>query len=254
MSAATSVIYKILCTPTGKFYIGSAVSFSKRKAEHLRRLRNGTHVNPKLQGVFNKYGQDALHFSILIRCGKGDLLRLEQVWMDRLKPSLNISPFANRPAPQNWTPDKRQAAAVRARTLFAGKRHTEETRRVIAEKAKARYRTKGHPLQGTVWSGDRQKQAETMRRLHREGRLFSHAKLYGVSEEQKQKTRATIARNGGRKGIKNGHYKPEIDEVFCHARDLIVGGISIKDALRITGLPRSTYYKRMRKEQPDGRD
>lgn len=249
MSAATSVIYKIMCVPTGKFYVGSAVNFVRRKAEHLRRLRTGTHVNPKLQAVYNKYGPDQLRFYILLRCPKEELLRLEQLWMDRLKPSLNISPFANRPAPQEWTKERRGAAAKRARILFKGKHHTEYTKRVIAEKARARHKSIGHPMQGRTWSGDREAHAETMRRLHKEGRLHSHAKLHGVSTAQKEKIRATIAKNGGRKGPKNGHYKPEIDVIFRRTRELVDAGKSIKEALRTTGLPRSTYYKRWYKEQ-----
>ena len=136
--------------------------------------------------------------------------------------------------------------------MFRGKAHTQETKKIIAHKAKFRFATIGHPLQGTSWRGDRTKQAATMRRLHREGRLVPHAKLYGVSEEQKQKTRDTIAKNGGRRGERNAHYKPELGVAVSKAKMLIANGTPIKQALEVTGLARSTYYKRLKQGANDG--
>lgn len=53
-------VYVIKCIPTGRFYIGSSDNIAKRKARHLRTLRNGTHHNVVLQRVFNKYGEVSL--------------------------------------------------------------------------------------------------------------------------------------------------------------------------------------------------
>lgn len=252
MSARTSAIYKITCQANGMFYIGSTVDFRRREREHLRKLRSSKHVNPILQNLYNKYGEDSLEFRVIIRSEPELLLVREQAWISRLHPTINVSPYADRPAPRVWTEEAREVAAQRARQMFLGKHHTTPTKRILSEKAKARLQTRGHPLQGKRWPGDRARHASIMRRLHAEGRLIVHAKLYGVSEAQKEKMRRTIAANGGRYGRNNGNYKPEIEAVYAATVRLVERGVSLKDALRTTGLARSTYYKRRDKERFDG--
>lgn len=253
MSASNSGIYKIKCLPSGAFYIGSAYNFRVRWREHTRLLNHNRHVNKKLQAAWNKYGADSFAFTVLIRCDKSEVLRYEQIWMDKLQPTLNISKNASRPSPVAWTPERRIAAKERGKVLFLGKSHTAETRLLLAALTKQRLRYRGHPMQGVAWTGDRAKQAETMRRLHREGVLTPHAKLHGVSEAQREKTRVTIARNGGREGRRNGHYKPELDAVFIATLSEVAKGASVDTARAITGIAKSTYYKRLRKlEQVNG--
>jgi group I intron endonuclease len=246
VSASNSGIYKLKCLPSGAFYIGSAFNFRTRWREHTRLLNQKRHVNKKLQAAWNKYGADSFTFTVLIRCDKSEVLRYEQIWMDKLQPTLNISKNASRPSPVAWTPERRIAAKERGKVLFLGKSHTAETRLLLSALAKQRLRYRGHPMQGVVWTGDRAKQAETMRRLHREGVLVSHAKLHGVSEAQREKMRVTIARNGGREGRRNGHYKPGLDAVFLATLAEVAKGASVDAARAVTGIAKSTYYKRLR--------
>ena len=42
-------IYRILCIPTGKSYIGQTIDINRRKHEHFSTLRRNKHENPKLQ-------------------------------------------------------------------------------------------------------------------------------------------------------------------------------------------------------------
>lgn len=86
-------IYKIT-SPSGNFYIGSAVNFKKRWNLHLHRLKNKTHENSKLQKAFLKYGQEGLKFEKLIICSKIDLLSYEQKLIDFFKPVYNICMIA----------------------------------------------------------------------------------------------------------------------------------------------------------------
>jgi group I intron endonuclease len=79
----SSGVYRILCVPTGKFYIGSAVDLPKRWDQHRRALRHGKHVNCYLQKAWNRYGEESFAFSVLESVEASDLLRSEQVWMDR---------------------------------------------------------------------------------------------------------------------------------------------------------------------------
>lgn len=59
-----------------KWYIGSAISWQKRKAKHIKMLRTNNHANKHLQYAYNKY-QD-FSFIVLQTCGISELLELEQ--------------------------------------------------------------------------------------------------------------------------------------------------------------------------------
>jgi group I intron endonuclease len=78
----TSGIYRLLCVPTGKFYIGSAIDLRERWNRHRGRLRCGNHVNCHLQQAWNKYGEASFSFSVLECVDPADLLCREQVWLD----------------------------------------------------------------------------------------------------------------------------------------------------------------------------
>ena len=88
-------IYKIE-SPSGNFYIGSAVNVRKRLVMHRRQLRDGTHVNSALRNAAAKYGVDRLQFTEYACVLDRKYLReLEQILMDELKPSYNISKTAD---------------------------------------------------------------------------------------------------------------------------------------------------------------
>jgi len=94
-----SGIYQILCKPTGKFYVGSAVWLAKRKRHHREALLAGTHYNQYLQRAWNKYGNDAFIFSVLEYCEKEKLVNREQHYIDLSKAAnrkfgFNIQPKA----------------------------------------------------------------------------------------------------------------------------------------------------------------
>lgn len=56
-------IYQIQNTITKQSYIGQTIDIYRRQRVHFRRLRNNTHVNPKLQAAWNKYGEDNFSFT-----------------------------------------------------------------------------------------------------------------------------------------------------------------------------------------------
>lgn len=60
-----SGVYKIICIPTSKFYIGSTSCFYKRKYQHAKRLRIDAHYNKLLQNAWNKYGEASFEFHIV---------------------------------------------------------------------------------------------------------------------------------------------------------------------------------------------
>jgi group I intron endonuclease len=95
---SASCIYKISSKLDGRLYIGSAIDFDKRKYEHLKRLRKGTHHSKKLQHFYWKYGESSLDFSIIELCEIDKLLEREQYWIDETKAytksGFNICPTA----------------------------------------------------------------------------------------------------------------------------------------------------------------
>jgi group I intron endonuclease len=75
-------IYKIINVLNGKFYIGSAVDFKKRKARHIWRLRRGDHTNKHLQAAWGRYGEKAFVFAVVQEVLKNeDILRIENAWL-----------------------------------------------------------------------------------------------------------------------------------------------------------------------------
>lgn len=51
-------IYKIINKVTNEKYVGQTTNFSRRIEDHLSKLRNNKHINPKLQASWNKYGEE----------------------------------------------------------------------------------------------------------------------------------------------------------------------------------------------------
>jgi group I intron endonuclease len=65
-------VYGILNTITSKWYIGSSIELSKRMGRHLWELRKGVHHSTKLQRSFDKHGESAFQFKILLVCEAKD--------------------------------------------------------------------------------------------------------------------------------------------------------------------------------------
>ena len=84
----------VFTSPSGGQYVGSAVDLDKRRSEHLRALRRGTHCNPALQKAFDKYGERNIKFDILMRCERQEVVAKEQHFIDSLKPRYNIARVA----------------------------------------------------------------------------------------------------------------------------------------------------------------
>jgi len=107
-----SGIYKILCEPTGKIYVGSAAWLAKRKRHHREAFLAGTHENPYLQRAWNKYGPDAFAYSVLEYCEKEKLTEREQHYIDTLGAAkrdcgFNLCPIAYSNLGRTFGPEMR---------------------------------------------------------------------------------------------------------------------------------------------------
>ena len=76
-------IYQIKCRGNGKIYIGQTIDLDRRRYDHLRNLRRGTHHNHYLQRAFNKYGENSFEFSVLQECSMEELDKAEKDWITK---------------------------------------------------------------------------------------------------------------------------------------------------------------------------
>lgn len=149
-------VYCIQCKVTGKRYIGSsAICLTHRMCQHRTDLRLKSHHSILLQRAWDKYGEQAFHFTILEECPPEKCLEREQHWMDSHqtfdpKFGYNILPKAGSRLGVPIPYEQRQmiSAKLKGRKLTEqhrknisaggkGQKRSEETKRKISEAIKA---------------------------------------------------------------------------------------------------------------------
>ena len=88
-----SGVYEIKRTKTGDRYAGSSADVHRRLDVHCRALRGEYHINSHLQNAWNKYGENAFEFNVLLYCDPELLLVFEQLAIDQ-SGHYNLSPTA----------------------------------------------------------------------------------------------------------------------------------------------------------------
>jgi group I intron endonuclease len=131
-------IYKITCSASGKFYIGSAAKLIFRRRSHISSLKKGNHNNSKLQRAWNKYGPDCFSFETILVCDVKNLLMYEQAIIDGLdavKNGFNICPIAGNGFGRTHSEETKakMKAAWEKRRLTPIAPKSEETKRKISE-------------------------------------------------------------------------------------------------------------------------
>lgn len=143
-----SGIYKIE-SPSGNFYIGSAVNIRRRWHEHKTCLRCNRHYNQPLINAVEKYGLDAMKFSVVEFCSVDKLVEREQAAMDALQPFYNIQKTAGgnclgmkyseetkekvRKAATNISDETREKRRVAAKAQWANKASRDKITKAITE-------------------------------------------------------------------------------------------------------------------------
>ena len=150
-----SGIYRIVNTVNGRVYVGSASCLGGRRKAHEYRLKAGNHHSIKLQRAWNKYGESAFVFEVIEQVsGEASLLEREQHWIDHYdaaKVGYNVAAVAGRTVGIVWTEEQKRKASeskkgvkkspehvAKMSAVRIGKTHSEETRRKIGEKTRAR--------------------------------------------------------------------------------------------------------------------
>jgi len=137
---ATSGIYCIEHIASGRRYVGSAVNIKHRWQTHLLHLRGGRHHSKFLQRCWDKYGEVAFSFRVVLLCDRRNLLWYEQALIDAWAPDYNSAPTAGSQLGLKMSDEakaKMSLAAKRTRN-FTGHRHSEETKRRISEAKRGR--------------------------------------------------------------------------------------------------------------------
>jgi group I intron endonuclease len=78
-------IYRIsVQRPDGSsaLYFGQSSNCKKRFSDHIKTLRGNRHDNSRLQRSFNKYGESAFSFDVVVICRVCDLTMYEQAFVD----------------------------------------------------------------------------------------------------------------------------------------------------------------------------
>lgn len=147
----TTGIYAILNKVNGKRYIGSSKNMKRRWCSHSSNLRLNRHRNIYLQRAWNKYGEDAFEFIVLLETTKEQLLLTEQLYLDTYwaEGLYNTDPVAG--GPPTMTEEtrtklsasrkgKKASDETRAKQSAAqkGKKLTEETRAKLSTSLKGK--------------------------------------------------------------------------------------------------------------------
>ena len=125
-------VYKITNTITGDYYIGSSDKIKERIQHHIHALNNGYHRNPYLLRAWNKYGEKAFEFTVILLCDVDHKLYFEQGLLNLLKPVYNIATNVSAP-----TTGLHRSEETRAKISEANRRRihspcSEETKRKLS--------------------------------------------------------------------------------------------------------------------------
>ena len=162
-------IYSITNKINNKKYIGYSIDIKRRWATHKRNLKNNKHENDHLQKAYNKYGENAFKYQIVEECTQEELKNKEKYWIafyDSKNNGYNMSEGGD--GILNPTEDVRkkisEALKGEKNGMYGvhligelngmyGKCHSEETKKILSEKAKQRVAEKSNrrrPVQAST--------------------------------------------------------------------------------------------------------
>ena len=152
-------IYKIT-SPSGKVYIGQTTNFTKRKNYY----KNG--AKPYQVRIYNslqKYGYDAHTIEFIEECLVESLNERERYWQDfydvigenglncRLTETKDKSGFISEDSKAKMSEARQNRILTdkekyRLKSLFLGRKHSEETKKLMSEKAKSYKKSPEHMI------------------------------------------------------------------------------------------------------------
>lgn len=209
-------VYIILNVNDGKCYVGSTKSFKDRWYEHRCRLNRSVNPASRLQRAWNREGAANFKFLILDYSqdlSRGNLVKIEQKWLDALKASERVYGYNMAPNANDGT----------------GLKHSEKTRAKISAAKKGKKRapfTEQHRANMSLAHQGKRRSDETRAKIsaaHR-GVVFSDQHRANISaarkgikpsDETRAKMRASrqayLARKREQVANLNQHIRPRLN-------------------------------------------
>lgn len=149
-------IYCIECTETDTKYIGQTFeNFYRRWTFHKWSLKNNKHSNIYLQNAWNKYGEcnfkfypiEGFDISQKEIINKNKLDELEQCYIeqyDTFKNGFNLTTGGEKCNMNPLSDEAKRKIGEKNRINMLGKKHTEETKKLMSESHKGHIKTESH--------------------------------------------------------------------------------------------------------------
>ncbi len=133
----SAIVYRIVCAPTGAWYIGiTKRAVAKRMSDHRASARRGSDAH--LHRAMRKYGFGAFAVEILEDCTDFEVAKAsEQRWIALMRPALNMTAGGD---------GRNGPLSEHAKARMRGRHWSEESRRRFSEYCKRR----GAPMQATL--------------------------------------------------------------------------------------------------------
>lgn len=109
-------VYLVTCYVTGTMYVGSSVDIRRRWRQHRSLLRGGRSSCTTLQAEWDRHPEQ-FSFAILRECNEDSLHRIEQEYIDWLKPCLNSDPQAGSSIGRCMTAAQRERLKLRPQSI-----------------------------------------------------------------------------------------------------------------------------------------
>lgn len=137
-------IYSIKNIINGKIYIGQSVDIKSRIRNHKWALRHNRHENDHLQKSFNKYGESGFIFDMICECEEQELDNMERFYIklyNCIDPNFGYNSETGGNLNKHWSEELHTKMSEKRRgenSGMWGKKHTEETKAIMREKALGR--------------------------------------------------------------------------------------------------------------------
>lgn len=113
-----------------KFYVGKSIELRRRIRDHKKALRDGTHRNVLLKRAWDKYGEDAFTFTVILLCSPNEAIGKEQAALDEIRASLGDDALFN---------ILKDCIETRL-----GVKHSDETRMILSERQAENWKDQGY--------------------------------------------------------------------------------------------------------------
>lgn len=149
-----SGIYKIMCLPTGKVYIGQSKDVKNRFKYHLYDLKRKRHGNPYFMKAFEKWGKDAFNFDVLEYCDEKDLNERELHYINLYKScderfgyNILTTPVFRDAIKERWSkPDYKKKITDKAKSRWENDKEFRDRNLLAIKKAHEERRERGEIL------------------------------------------------------------------------------------------------------------